>query len=226
LDGNFEYESIANVEEKRFVEMLLGDPYWRHTLFQIAGTPREGNDFCCVDLKGVPPSGGRGDIDVLRFPVGKPELATAIQVKRIKVSAKSLLTGQPNKLSDSEHGVRQANLLSDLGFHQVYLYLCVQVDRRERNAGSFGFEGSTMEIKSLIRTHKYTIAANLRSNVGLCVWEFTQSMDDAPLGAGAFGGDLVRLAKQRTQPDELTAWISNATVKLAPTSSNPVGNGR
>ncbi len=199
--------------------MFLGDPYWRHRLFHIEGMPREANDFCCVDLKGVPPSGGTGDIDVLRFPVGKPELATAIQVKRIKVSAKSLRTGQPNKLSDSQNGVRQANLLSDLGFHQVYLYLCVQVDSRELNAGRFGFEGSTKEIKSLIRTHSSTLAASLRSNVGLCVWEFTQSMDDVPLGAGAFGGHLVRLAKQRTQSYELTAWISNATLKVAPASS-------
>jgi hypothetical protein len=35
------------------------------------------------------------------------------------------------------------------------------------------------------------------------------------LGAGGFRGHLVRLAQPRTQSDELTAWISNATANSA-----------
>lgn len=216
MTEKFEHESIAEVSEARLVEMLLRDSYWFSTVFCFAGMPRDSHDYSCVDLKGIPPFGATGDIDVLRFPVGQPELATAIQAKRIKVSAKSLRTGQPNKLSDLSEGIRQTNHLSDLGFHQVYLYLLIEVDSRERNAGKFSFDGSTMEVKSLIQRHVSTVAAKLRPIVGLCEWEFTQSMDAGPLGAGGFRGHLVRLAQQKKQSDELTRWVSSATANLAP----------
>ena len=204
----FKYDSIATIHESKLVELLLTDPYWPSRIVNLAGMPDNCKDFGCVSLEGVPPKGAEGDIDILRCPMDRPDLAVAIQVKRIKVSANALSTGQPNKLSGLKKGVEQSNLPADLGFHQVYFYVFIVVDSRELNEGKFAFAGATKEIKSLLDREIRMAATVLRSAAGLCSWEFTQSMDDVPLTTGAFGGQIFRLAQQRAQSDELTAWVS------------------
>jgi hypothetical protein len=216
----FQYDSIATIEESKLVELLLADPYWPSRIVNLAGMPKDCKRFGRVSLDGVPPNGAEGDIDILLCPLLQPDLATAIQVKRIKVSASALRTGQPNKLSGLKKGVEQTNLLADLGFHQVYFYVFIVVDSRELNVGKFAFEGATKEIKSRLDREIRMAATVLRSTAGLCSWEFTQTMDDVPLTTGAFGGHLVRLAQQRAQSDELTAWVSKTLANLAPLGTN------
>jgi hypothetical protein len=212
----FKHDSIATIDESKLVELLLTDPYWPSRIVNLAGMPRDCKNFSCVSLDGVPPNGAEGDIDILCCPMLRPDLATAIQVKRIKVSADALSTGQPNKLSGLKKGVEQSNLLADLGFHQVYFYVFIVVDSRELNVGKFAFVGSTKEIKSLLDREIRMAATVLHSTAGLYSCEFTQPMDDFPLTTGAFGGHLVRLAQQRAQSDELTAWVSKTLANLAP----------
>ena len=212
----FKYDSIVSIDESKLVELLLTDPYWPSRIVNLAGMPDNCKDFGCVGLVGVPPKGAEGDIDILRCPMDRPDLAVAIQVKRIKISATALSTGQPNKLSGLKKGVDQSNLLADLGFHQVYFYVFIVVDSRELNAGKFAFAGATKEIKSLLEREIGMAATALRSTAGLFTCEFTQSMDDVPLATGAFGGHLVRLAQQMTQPDELTEWVGKTIANAGP----------
>jgi hypothetical protein len=212
----YKHDSIGSIDESKLVELLLTDPYWPSRIVNIAGMPDNCQNFACVGLDGIPPTGAEGDIDILRCPMLRPDLATAIQVKRVKVSADALITGQPNKLSGLKKGVEQSNRLADLGFHQVYFYVFVVVDSRELNVGKFAFEGSTKEIKSLLEREIGMAATALRPTVGLYVCEFTQPMDDVPLTTGAFGGRLVRLAQHRAQPDELTAWTSRVITVAKP----------
>ena len=212
----FKHDSIATIDESKLVELLLTDPYWPSRIVNLAGMPDDCKNFSCVSLDAVPPNGAEGDIDILRCPPLRPDLATAIQVKRIKVSANALSTGQPNKLSGLKKGVEQSNLLADLGFHQVYFYVFIVVDSRELNVGKFAFAGSTKEIKSLLEREVGMAASALRSTAGLYTCEFTQPMDDVPLTTGAFGGHLVRLAQQRAQSDELTKWVAKTIANATP----------
>jgi hypothetical protein len=115
-----------------------------------------------------------------------------------------------------KEGARQTNLLSDLGFHQVYLYVFIVVDSRELNGGKFAFEGSTTKIRSLMEREIGVLTTTLRAEAGLYVCEFTQSMDDVPLTTGGFGGKLARIAQQKSQNPELTAWVSRITKSVAP----------
>lgn len=210
------HDSIASIDESKLVELLMTDPYWPGRIVNVAGMPDDCQDFACVGLEGISPAGAKGDIDILRCPALRPDLATAIQVKRIKVSANALDTGQPNKLGGLKKGVEQSNLLADLGFHQVYFYVFIVVDSRELNAGKFAFAGSTTKIKSLLDREIRMAATALRKVAGLCSWEFTQSMDDFPLTTGAFSGHVFRLAQERMQPDDLTDWVSRVTKTVAP----------
>ena len=73
-----------------------------------------------------------------------------------------------------------------------------------------------MEIKSLLEREIGMAASGLCRTVGLYTCEFTQPMDDVPLATGSFRGHLVRLAQQRAQSDELTAWVSTTLANLAP----------
>jgi len=212
----FKHDSIATIDESKLVELLLTDPYWPSRIVNLAGMPEDCEDFGCVSLEGVPPSGAEGDIDILRCPTLRPDLAATIQVKRIKVSANALNTGQPNKLSGLKKGVEQSNLLADLGFHQVYFYVFIVVDSRELNAGKVAFAGSTMEIKSLLEREIGLAATALHSMTGLYSCEFTQPMDDVPLSTGSFCGHLVRRAQQMAQPDELTRWVAKTIAGAAP----------
>jgi hypothetical protein len=211
----FKHDSIATIDESKLVELLLTDPYWPSRIVNLARMPDDCKNFGCVSLDGVPPNGAEGDIDILRCPLLRPDLATAIQVKRIKVSATALSTGQPNKLSGLKKGVEQSNLLADLGFHQVYFYVFIVVDSRELDVGKFAFAGATKEIKSLLDREIRMAATVLRSTAGLYSCEFTQTMDDVPLSTGSFGGHLVRLAQQRAQPDELTKWVAKTIADAA-----------
>jgi hypothetical protein len=215
----FKHDSIATIKESKLVELLLTDPYWPSRIVNFAGMPENCENFGCVSLKDVPLNGAKraeSDIDILSCPKLRPDLATAIQVKRIKVDANALNTGQPNKINDLKKGIKQSNLLADLGFHQVYFYVFIVVDSRERNVDKFAFEGSTMKIKSLLEREIGMAATALRSTAGLFTFEFTQSMDDVPLTTGAFGAHLKRRAQQRAQSDELSAWVSKTLANLVP----------
>jgi hypothetical protein len=187
------------------VAALFADAYWRENVLNIAGIPDRPEVRQCVPLTTLPGQRG-GDVDILAWARKKPEAATATEVKRIKVSANSFISGRPNKLQEYEKAVRQANRLATLGFWQVYLFVVVVVDSRDRNAGRITYEGATPELDGLI-TNTITLR-DLDPRVGLVRHDFVQPMNYAPLGVGAGGKHLLRSATATKQPDGLTAWVS------------------
>jgi hypothetical protein len=68
------------------------------------------------------------DVDLLLVEPNAPEAAVAIEIKRIRVHARTFAGGIPNKLQEYEKAVQQANRLARVGFAQVYLYVFVVVD--------------------------------------------------------------------------------------------------
>ena len=147
-----------------------------------------------------------GDVDVLLCAPDRPSVATAIEVKRVKIGASAFRSGQPNKLREYRKAVRQANLLVKVGFAQVYLYVIVVVDSRENNDGRYTYDGPTPELHAAVES---TISLEkLEPRVGLVRYEFVQSMDHPPLTLGTSGGSLARLAQAAPQRTDVTTWVA------------------
>lgn len=199
-------ESIADIEEGKLVCKLVTDHSWRDAILGIHGMPSAPRIIQQVPLTTAPGS-PEGDIDILLVPPHWPSEATAIQVKRIKFSEAAFREGgQPNKLGDFQKGVDQANLLADLGFHQVYIFVFVVVDSRTKNQGQISYEGLSSKQRSLVES---TISTrDLHPDVGLVVYTLVQPMDHPPLTTGTSAGSLKRLATPRQQPRELTHWLT------------------
>ena len=199
------HPSIADIPENALVQHLLSDPYWRLNILGIRGIPQEVLDFQRVPLDDAP-GDFEGDVDILLCAKSRPDSATAIEVKRVKVGAKALRSEQPNKLHEYTRGVRQANCLARVGFSQVYLYVIVVVDSREQNIGHISCAGPSPKLRRKIA--QTLSVSDLDPRIGLLHYEFAQAMDNNPLRAGFASGHLVRLAQPVAQPAALTAWVA------------------
>jgi len=214
------HPSIADIPEEKVVEVLLSDPVWRSDMFELCGNPRGVLDRQKVPLQ-TAPGGFKGDADILLIGPGRPEEAVAFEVKRLKFGMSALRPGgKPNKLHEFDKAVKQANLLADVGFWRVYLYVIAVVDAREQNAGKHTYRGLSSELKSLVASVVTTHGLNAR--VGLCDLEFTQPMDYAPFTVGTHNVHLHRLPTAAPQSEELTRWVTgiflDGTATKKPTS--------
>jgi hypothetical protein len=208
-----QHPSIADVPEKNLVRRIREDWYAWDALINIKGLPDKPTVHLEVPLDGAPGQ-PKGDIDILLHELGAPALATAIEVKRIKVSTKAFEAGgSPNGRPGFEEGVVQANRRAEMGFHQVYLYVLVVVDARENNlrrhgSGEITYDGLTPDLRTKIRNA--ISLQSLRPGVGLVVHEFIQSMDNT-MSLGDSGGAhrwTLGTAAPDPQPADPTAWIA------------------
>jgi len=198
------HRSIASIPEAELLEMLLSSRLDRSDLFGIRGIPDAPVTATSRSLKTLSGS-PKGDVDLLAWSSTSPHEAVAYQMKRFKVTVQADLWGQPNKLQEFEEGVRQANLLEALGFHQVYLWVFVVVDSRPRNRGRISYDGLTSELRATIDAAVSTRGLNQR--VGLVTQELVQPMDNPPLRVGTGHLHLVRAAGLGVQPRQVTAWV-------------------
>ena len=196
------HESLAAIPEGKLVRGLLADPHWRERLFRSHGISSDAKHYPEVLLDGV---GKEGDIDVLVVDPVQPEYATCVQVKRIKVSAQTFVSGKPNRLSAVAELKRQSNLLVELGFWQVFSYAIVVVDSRANNRGAYSFEGVTSQLRTVIDGGLTT--TDLHEKAGLLKFELTQPIDDYPLGAGTFTGRILRMPTVQSQAASITRWV-------------------
>jgi hypothetical protein len=203
------YESLAAIPEKKLVRRLLADDHWRNRILRLHGIPDGVHYFPEVELKGL---NAHGDIDILAVDPTTPHLATAVQVKRVRVSEKSFVEdGKPNKLREISKLNRQASLLVQLGFWQVFAFVFIVVDSRIRNAGQYRFDGLTTALRAIVDQGITT--AGLDARAGCIVYEITQPMEDHPLGTGTFFGRIVRMRTCSPQNSNVTSWVINNTTK-------------
>lgn len=199
------HESIANVPEARLVERLVATPHWRTSLLSFKGMPDNPRVLQTVSLREFP-GGFAGDVDIALCAADHPSVATAIEVKRIKIGASSFATGRPNKLQEYDKAVTQANRLAEVGFAQVYLFVIVVVDSRTHNEGRYTYDGATPELRGVVRA--VVSPENLTRRVGLVVHELVQSMDHPPLTQESHGGSLL-------QAPTLVPQVSGVTEAMA-----------
>lgn len=204
MDIPITYESITGIQETELVQRLLDDQSWRNRFLSIHGIPNQARFYPEVLLK---PMGAKGDIDILAVDPLLPCAATAIQVKRVKVSPRAFETGKPNKLAAISELQRQSTLLVELGFHQVFSYVIVVVDSRINNKGEYTFDGLTSELRTLIDNSMSL--SGLHDAAGFIQFEVCQTMDDVPLSTGTFAGKIHRMPKVRPQAHKVTEFVQN-----------------
>lgn len=201
------YESLAEIPESELVRRLLSDSHWRERVLRIHGIPNGVRDFQEIKLAGLD---AEGDVDILAVDPATPHLATAIQVKRVRVSEKSFAAGgSPNKLKEVLKLNRQSSLLVKLGFWQVFAFVFIVVDSRVRNQGRYSFDGLTTELR--IKIEQGITMEGLAARAGCVVYELTQPMEDQPLGTGTFFGHILRMPTCSPQSAEVTKWVISKT---------------
>lgn len=207
------HSSLADVPEGELVETLLSSPYWRWNLFHWEGIPKSPIDRQRVLLDTAPGGNFRGDADILLCALGQPERTVAYQVKRVKVGMSQLRAAAPSKLQELKEAVRQANLLADMGFWKVFLYVITVVDSREQNLdqisrGEMVYAGLSNDLKYKINQAVSNSVTGLNPRVGLAEIDLTQASDNSPFTIDSSGATLHRRATEIPQSEELTSWIS------------------
>ena len=205
----FDHSSIAGIHEADLIKQLLADVSWPSRIVRQRGIPDDAIAFQGVPLAGLS-TGVEGDIDILLCSPNRPDLATAIEVKRVKVGPNALRSGEPNRLRELNGGVRQANLHAKIGFSQVYLYVFVVVDSRSETLKQDAWAGSSPGLRE--RISNAVSVTGLHDRVGLFHHQFIQWEDYAPLGVGGYFGHLIRPAQPETQPPELTQWVADVAM--------------
>jgi hypothetical protein len=200
----FKHASLTSIPEAELVRRLLTHQFNRADLLGIHSIPSDPLTLTQVSLTALPGS-PKGDVDVLACAQSRPEEAVAFEAKRFKVVVEGGSWDRPNKLHEFPEGVRQANLLAQVGFCQVYLWVLVVVDSRKQNAGRVSYAGMSSELRSEVASAITTCGLDPR--IGVVQYELVQPMDNAPLTVGAGVLHLVQLAKSTIQPEEVTAWV-------------------
>jgi len=207
------HSSLADVPEGELVETLLSSPYWRWNLFHWEGIPKSPIDRQRVLLDTAPGGNFRGDADILLCALGQPERTVAYQVKRVKVGMSQLRAAAPSKLQELKEAVRQTNLLAEMGFWKVFLYVITVVDAREQNFDQISraeitYAGLSNDLKRRINMAVSNSTTSLHLRVGLAEIDLTQASDNSPFTIDSSGATLHRRATEVPQSEELTSWIS------------------
>jgi hypothetical protein len=121
-------------------------------------------------------------------------------------------------LKGIQEGVQQANILAELGFWKVYLYIFALIDARELNL--LGDDRPHFnEIKYKINLAIGGSIQTLQSRIGVFAVDLVQTTDTPPTTFDQAGGHLLRKAGEASQSHELTEWVSEqlllSTLKLS-----------
>ena len=211
------HDSLAEIPEDRLVNRIVTDMLWGREFFQFHGMPSGMINRQCVSLTGAP-GDLKGDIDVLFCAPDLPEQAVAYQIKRIKFGINQLRNGTPSKLEEFKKLAQQTNLISRMGFWQVYADVIVVADAREQNAeaqntGKLTFQGLSSELRSLLYSAVSSAIPLFDSRIGIGVMEFIQTMDSEPFTVGTHGLHVLRFCEPAPQSEELTKWVAEVFSK-------------
>jgi hypothetical protein len=211
------HDSLAEIPEDKLVNRIVTDPLWGRDFFMFYGMPSEMVSRQCLSLTRAP-GNPKGDIDVLFCAPGLPQQAVAHQIKRVKLGINQLRNGTPSKLEEFKKLAQQTNLLSRMGFWQVYADVIVVADAREQNAeaqstGKLTFQGLSSELRSLLYSAVSSAMPLFESRIGIAVMEFIQTMDSEPFTVGTHGLDVRRFCGPAPQSEELTKWVKEVFSK-------------
>ena len=213
------HDSLAQIPEDKLVNRIVTDILWGREFFMFQGMPSGMVGRQCVSLTSAPRN-PKGDIDVLFSAPDLPQQAVAYQIKRVKLGINQLRNGTPSKLEEFKKLAQQTNLISRMGFWQVYADIIVVADAREQNAeaqstGKLNFRGLSSELKSLLYSAVSSAIPLFETRIGIGVMEFIQTMDSEPFTVGTHGLHVRRFCEPASQSEELTRWVEEVFSKPA-----------
>jgi len=153
-----------------------------------------------------------GDIDALVLSKGNAAAARAIQYKRVKITASTFMTREPNKLHELTKAVQQANALLMVGLAYVWVQIIVVTDARAHSGGSYLVSAPQDLID---RVQAALPLSALDDRVGVVITEIVQSVDRPVEETGGFGGKILRLAQPQKQPEAITEAIAKLFAQAA-----------
>jgi hypothetical protein len=209
---NLIHDSLAEIPEDKLVDRIVTDTLWGRECFVLHGMPSGMVSRQCVSITsalGRP----KGDIDVLFCATDLPQQAVAYQIKRVKFGINQLRNGTPSKLEEFKKLARQSNLISRMGFWQVYADIIVVVDAREQNVeaqsmGNLTFQGLSSKLRSKLYSAVSSAIPLFDGRIGIRVMEFIQTIDSEPLTVGTHGRHVRRFCEPVPQSEELTKWVA------------------
>lgn len=224
---DFIHDSLAEIPENKLVDRIVTDTFWGREFFVFHGMPSGLLSRQCVSLTNAPGS-LKGDIDVLFCAPDLPQQAVAYQIKRVKFGINQLRNGTPSKPQEFKKLAQQTNLISRMGFWQVYAHVIVVADAREQNAeahtGKLTFQGLSSELRSLLYSAVSSAIPLFDSRIGIGAMEFVQTMDSEPLTVGTHGLHVRRFCERAPQSEELTKWVQEVFPRsLARKCENKIG---
>lgn len=200
-------ESIATIAEAQLLDLIYSDVEFFSAITVPPLTPGPVEYRLRVQPAAVGlPNTAFGDVDSLLLSQSDAASARAIQFKRVKITADTFHTGQPNKLPELDKVVRQANALVNAGFAIVWVAVIVVVDARQATGGQFQLVSGLGSLVDLIK--QSVPMCQLDPSAGAYLLEVIQPVDKPFNESGMFGGQVLRAAKQRPQPAALTAAIA------------------
>jgi hypothetical protein len=211
------HDSIAEIPEDKLVDRIVTDILWGREFFVFHNMPLGMVSRQRVSLTSAP-GNPKGDIDVLFCAPDIPQWAVAYQIKRVKFGINQLRNGTPSKLEEFKKLGQQTNLISRMGFWQVYAHVIVVADAREQNAEAqrtenLTFQGLSSELRSLLYSAVSSAIPLFDDRIGIGVMDFTQTMDSEPFTVGNHGLHVRRFCQPAVQSEELTAWVANVFSK-------------
>jgi hypothetical protein len=206
------HDSLAEIPENELVDRIVTDRLWGREFFVFHGMPSGMVSRQCVSLTSAP-GNAKGDIDVLFCAPDLAQQAVAYQIKRVKFGINQLRNGTPSKLQEFKKLAQQTNLISRMGFWQVYADFIVVADAREQNAGAqvtgnLTFQGLSSELQSLLSSAVSSAIPLFDSRIGIGVMQFIQTMDSEPFTVGTHGLHLRRFCEPAPQSEALTKWVA------------------
>jgi hypothetical protein len=206
------HDSLAEIPEDKLVDRIVTDKLWGREFYMLHGMPSGMVSRQCVSLTSAPDN-PKGDIDVLFCAPDLPHQAVAYQIKRIKFGINQLRNGTPSKLQEFEKLAQQTNLISRMGFWQVYAHVIVVADAREQNAeaqsnGKLTFQGLSSDLRGVLNSAVSDAIPLFDSRIGIGVMEFIQTMDSEPFTVGTHGLHVRRFCERARQSEALNKWVA------------------
>lgn len=197
---------VASVGEQAITQWLFRQPAPRSLLLSALGIQPHATLHAGVTTPLIEPSRSKpGDIDLVAFELMKPGEATAVEVKRVKVTTYSDRDDHVNKIRGLDKGVDQASALASLGFHRCYYAIVLQVDGWRRTDFNVLFRGASPQ--TLERVYDCPRMDRLDTDVGVVLIEVVQPTGASHDQMAMVGVCVMRGATPRDQPEQVTRRV-------------------
>ncbi len=194
---------VTELTEAELTDLVAGHGVLAAALGRELRLPPFARTYIRVPLPDV--ASRPGDVDLLAFAPSRPDVALAIECKRVKVSSAAFTTTAPTKLRAASRGVKQASALWQLGFHRVALLVIVAVDGRERVEYNFAHRGLSTSLLRAIYGAFDEMA--MPQELGLVMIELVQPEPKPVHEAASFGIQWLADGVTQQQPQHLTEWL-------------------